>query len=128
MPSLARLTAGGYARNATAPITSLCSPDAEFIARWRAHWQDAPLPAVLWLTHPSAQNMSPFARPDTLFHTRMLDARAALRRAVREVLGRTPPRRRMPHGDDGIYALPEWRERIAPRHDRLDTLWRERGV
>jgi hypothetical protein len=72
--------------------------------------------------------MSPFARTDTLFHTRMLDARDALRRAARAVLGRTPPRHRPHHGNDGIYALPEWRERIGPRHDRLDALWRERGV
>lgn len=128
IPTLARLTATGFERNATTPLGSLCMPAADFAGRWRACWNRDALPAVLWLTHPSAQNMSPFARTDTLFHTRMLDARAALRRAAREVLGWTPPRRRRPHGEGGIYALPEWRERIAPRHDRLDALWRQRGV
>jgi hypothetical protein len=86
------------------------------------------LPQLLWLTHPSAQNMSPFARTDTLFHTRMVEARDALRGAVQQTLGWTPPSRRGHHGQDGIYALPEWRERVAPRHDRLDALWRAHGV
>jgi len=88
----------------------------------------AALPHLLWLTHPSAQNMSPFARTDTLFHTRMLDARRDLRTAVRDVLGWTPPPTRPPLPRDGIYALPEWHERIRPRHERLDALWRAKGV
>jgi len=128
IPSLARITAGGYQRNETVPIESLCAPDGEFTRLWREYWGDAPLPVVLWLTHPSGQNMSQYDRTDTVFHTRMLDARDALRRAVRSVLGWKPPRRRKPHGEAGIYALPEWRERIGPRHDKLDALWRERGV
>lgn len=128
IPTLARLTTSGFARNGTMPLASLCTPDADFAEHWRAYWNGDPPPSVLWLTHPSAQNMSPFARTDTLFHARMLDARDALRRAARDVLGWNPPRHRPPHGDEGIYALPEWRERIGPRHDRLDALWRERGV
>jgi hypothetical protein len=28
----------------------------------------------------------------------------------------------------GIYALTDWRDRIAPRHARLDALWRAHGV
>jgi uracil-DNA glycosylase len=90
------------------------------------HWPG--LPPILWLTHPSAQNMSPFARTDTLFHTRMLDARDALQRAVKTQLGWKPPRVRPPYPDDGIYALNEWRELVGPRHKKLDALWREKGV
>ena len=86
------------------------------------------LPPILWLTHPSAQNMSPYARTDTLFHTRMLDARDALRKAVKETLGWKLPRVRASYPTDGIYALKEWRELVGPRHEQLDALWREKGV
>ncbi len=106
---------------------SLLAPDPAFVRRWTRAWR-APLPQVLWTTHPSAQNMSPFARRDTLFHTRMLETRAALQAAARQVLGITPPRRRPAPPAEGIYALPEWRERVAPQHDRLDRLWRAHGV
>jgi uracil-DNA glycosylase family 4 len=86
------------------------------------------LPPILWLTHPSAQNMSPYARTDTLFHTRMLDARLALRKAVEQQLGWKPPRQRAPYPDDGIYALKEWKELVGPRHEQLDALWRAHGI
>jgi hypothetical protein len=58
----------------------------------------------------------------------MRDARAALRAAVRERLGWPLPDARAPEPDDGIYALPEWRELVRPRHARLDSLWREKGI
>lgn len=108
LPSLAKLQKAGFARGQ--------------VGSWPG------LPPILWLTHPSAQNMSPYARKETLFHTRMLDARAALQRAVRAVLGWEPPRTRAPHPDAGIYALPEWQELVEPRHAALDELWREKGV
>jgi hypothetical protein len=129
LPTLARVAARtGYERNQVRPLAELWPPDAAFSDAWQAAWPHAPVPHVLWLTHPSAQNMSPFAHVDTLFHTRMLAARAALREAVRGVLGQAPPAHRATPPSDGIYALPEWRERIAPRHAQLDALWREHGV
>ncbi len=106
---------------------ALLDPDAAFRRTWKRAWT-SPLPQVLWTTHPSAQNMSPFARTETLFHARMLETRAALREAAHSVLGLPLPEER-PHPEpEGIYALPEWRERVAPHHERLDRLWREKGV
>ena len=108
LPSLAKLEKAGFERGKATSYENL--------------------PPILWLTHPSAQNMIPYARTETLFHTRMLDALAALRKAARDVLGSTPPKQR-PHAPaTGIYALKEWREMVAPRHDMLDALWREKGV
>ena len=95
---------------------------------WRDAWDSDPALDILLITHPSAQNMSPCARRDTLFHTRMLDARDALRTAVRDILRRELPQERPLPPDDGIYALPEWVDRIAPHHARLDALWRAQGV
>lgn len=86
------------------------------------------LPPILWLTHPSAQNMSPFAREETRFHTRMLETRGALQKAAKDVLKYRIPRQRDARPNDGIYALKEWFELIGPHHDRLDRLWREKGV
>ncbi|MGQ0562010.1 MAG: uracil-DNA glycosylase family protein [Gemmatimonadota bacterium] len=86
------------------------------------------LPPILWLTHPSAQNMSPYARKETVFHTRMLEARDALRKAVKDRLGWKLPRKRPEYPEHGIYALKEWRELVGPRHELLDRLWREKGV
>ena len=106
----------------------LATPDPEFLAAWQGAWSDAELPAILWLTHPSAQNMSPYAGRETVFHSRMLDALSALRKTAREVLGWTPPRERPHPPTDGIYALAEWRELIAPRNYDLDELWRAKGV
>jgi uracil-DNA glycosylase family 4 len=108
LPSLAKLEKAGFARGQV------------------AHWPG--LPPILWLTHPSAQNMSPYARKETLFHTRMVAARSALQTAVRDVLGWKPPKQRAAYPTDGIYALKEWRELVGPRHEQLDALWRQKGV
>lgn len=127
LPSLQRLSKAGARRNELHEF-SVMAADPSF----RTAWQDAharhDLPAILWLTHPSAQNMSPFARTDTLFHTRMLDARTALRAAVTRTLGWTLPDVRAEPPRSGIYDLPEWRNLIAPHHARLDALWREKGL
>lgn len=116
----------GARRNVVFDLDAL-EPDAAFRRAWTRTWQ-APLPHVLWTTHPSAQNMSPFARRETLFHTRMLETRAALQDAARGVLGLDPPSERPQPPVDGVYALPEWRARVAPLHDRLDRLWRAKDV
>lgn len=126
--SPSRLERAGLRRGAVSAWPAAEPPSAAVLAAWQAAWGEAPLPALLWLTHPSAQNMSPFAGVETAFHVRMLEARDALRAAVRAVLGVEPPAERPAPPRDGIYALPEWRERIAARHDRLDRLWREKGV
>lgn len=116
----------GATRNVVFELARL-EPDAAFRRAWTRAWKE-PLPQVLWTTHPSAQNMSPFARRETLFHTRMLETRTALQQAARSVLGITPPAERPRAPAQGIYALPEWRERVAPHHARLDGLWRAHGV
>jgi uracil-DNA glycosylase len=128
LPSPARLERAGLRRGEAVAWPATEPLGEAFVQGWREAWGDAPLPRLLWLTHPSAQNMSPYARVETAFHRRMLETRTALRRAVREVLGWEPPAERPPNPEDGIYALPEWRERIAPRHAQLDRLWREKGV
>ncbi|MBI4408345.1 MAG: hypothetical protein HY561_01475 [Gemmatimonadetes bacterium] len=128
LPSQRRLEQAGLRRNQPAPWPDAERPDDAFLAAWQKAWGDAPLPHLLWLTHPSAQNMSPYAGTHTAFHTRMRAAQAALRAAVRTALGREPPRARPPFPRAGIYALPEWRDRIRPRHEGLDRLWREKGV
>ncbi len=127
MPSLAQLSKLGLQRNQWTPWPDALQPDDSFLALWQQAWHE-PLPSILWLTHPSAQNMSPFARKETLFHTRMLEARTALREAARTVLGWTPPEQRAAPPDTGIYALPEWRNLIGPRHAELARLWGEKGV
>jgi hypothetical protein len=103
------------------------APDDAFAHEWQTRWSRG-LPFVLWLTHPSAQNMSPYAGVRTAFHTRMLETRAALREAVRSKLGWKLPNRRARCPSDGIYALKEWKELVGPRHEQLDKLWREKGV
>ncbi|HEX7051844.1 MAG TPA: uracil-DNA glycosylase family protein [Longimicrobiales bacterium] len=128
LPSLARLARAGLERGAATPWPAAEPPGERFLDAWRTAWRGDPLPALLFLLHPSAQNMSPFAGTTTRFHARMLETRAALRRAARDVLGLDPPADRPPLPTTGIYALPEWRDRIAPRHARLDRLWREKGV
>lgn len=127
LPGLRRLETAGLVRGAHVSAERL-EPAPRFTAAWRDAWHEDSLPAVLWLTHPSGQNMSPFAGTDTLFHQRMLAARDDVRRAARAVLGITPPRRRAHPALTGIYALPEWREGIAQRHGRLDRLWRAHGL
>lgn len=127
LPTQRRLEKAGLQRNHVADWPADLLPDDEFIQRWQQYWH-RPLPALLWLTHPSAQNMSPYAGKHTLFHKRMLEARDALQNAVVEKLGWKLPAKRPRWPQDGIYALPEWRELIGPRHAQLDELWREKGV
>jgi uracil-DNA glycosylase len=129
LPAQARVEAAGLRRGRLAiwPEEAL-APDAAFADEWTAAWPHEPLPRLLWLTHPSAQNMSPFARTVTVFHQRMVDALTALRAAYREVFEREPPAERAPPPTAGIYALPEWQDRIAARHAELDARWREKGI
>lgn len=129
LPAIGRLQKLGVARGMVQPIAELAPVATAFRERWQEAWPDDGLPAVLWLVHPSAQNMSPFAAVDTGFFRRMREAQAALRRASRQVLGWEPPAERPPiPTEGGIYALPEWRERIGPRHADMDRRWREKGV
>ncbi len=125
---VSRLERAGLRRGEVLAWPKTEAPSSEFWQEWRSAWGATPLPALLWITHPSAQNMSPYARVDTAFHTRMVDARAALRRAVREELGWQIPDQRPEPPSTGIYALPEWREKVGPRHAQLDRLWREKGI
>ena len=127
LPTLDRLNSIGLNRNHSLWWPEQMLPDESFIDEWNESCPGK-LPAILWLTHPSAQNMSPYARTDTLFHSRMTDARAALRSAVRDVLDYTVPETRPQIPRNGIYALPEWRELIAPRFEVLDNLWRGKGI
>jgi uracil-DNA glycosylase len=128
LPSQKQLALLGLERGQWTPWPEQAAPDPEFLASWQAAWSDAELPAILWLTHPSAQNMSPYAGRETVFHSRMLDALTALRKTARDVFGWPAPRERPHPPTDGIYALPEWRELIAPRNYDLDQLWRAKGV
>lgn len=128
LPSLAALRAKKLDRGVVQAVAEVLGPDTSFHEQWRKNWGSDRLPDVLWLTHPSAQNMSPFASEGTLFHLRMIEARDALRSVVRERLKYKIPRDRPKLPQTGIYALPEWRELIAPRHARLDRLWRGRGI
>lgn len=128
LPSLSRIVAAGVSRGVWRPWPKAWLPDAAFLQAWSQAWSGRALPALLWLTHPSAQNMSPYAGKDTAFYTRMVAARDALQTAVREVLGRSVPHERPPWPKQGIYALPEWQERVGPRHAELDRLWHEKGV
>lgn len=135
LPGLPRLRAAGLERGSAAPWPAGFPPDDAFRAAWRDGTDGRPLPHVLWLLHPSAQNMSPYAGTETEFHRRMVETRAALRDAVAAVpggvrgaeggeRGHGPPR----HREEGIYALPEWRHAIGPRHGELIRLWREKGI
>lgn len=128
LPGLGRLEAAGLRRGEAVAWPDRFPPDPAFRKQWSGAWGDAPLPALLWLLHPSAQNMSPFAGTDTAFHQRMVETVTALRAAVEEVLERPTPDRRPPPPDEGVYALPEWRRSVGPRHEELDRLWRERGL
>jgi uracil-DNA glycosylase len=128
LPGTARLTAAGVERGCARPWPATIPLDSGFRATWQAAWGGGPSFRVLPLLHPSAQNMSPFAGETTQFHRRMLETRAALVEAVRDVLNRHAPCPRPAPTTTGIYALPEWRGRIADRHARYDGLWREKGV
>jgi uracil-DNA glycosylase len=128
LPTVPRLAAAGLGRGVLTPWPVSESPDEEFAARWRVAWGDAPLPHLLPCYHPSAQNMSPFAGVDTLFHTRMVETLAALRTARHDLFGPAHDAQEEPSRAAGVYALPEWQASVAPYHDRLLALWRERGI
>jgi uracil-DNA glycosylase len=128
LPSLDRVRRAGIERGRVAEWPAALSLPAAFGRAWRSAWHESPRLHVLLLTHPSAQNMSPFAGRETLFHTRMLAARAALRTAAATLLGWQLPAHRPEPSAVGIYELPEWRDLIGPRHRQLDRLWREQGV
>lgn len=127
LPTQRRLEKAGFARLHTIDWPAGIAPDDPFLTEWRTRWSRE-LPCILWLTHPSAQNMSPYAGVHTVFHTRMLAARDALRTAVRQQLGWQLPSQRAAYPTTGIYALKEWVELVGPRHEKLDGLWREKGV
>jgi uracil-DNA glycosylase family 4 len=128
LPGLPRLRVAGLVRGIVRPWPADVGVDAAFRSRWSDATGARPLPALLWLLHPSAQNMSPYAGTGTVFHTRMLETTKALREAVTSVLGHRPPAERPAPPAVGIYALPEWRDAVGPRHAELDRLWRTRGV
>jgi uracil-DNA glycosylase len=128
LPGLARLEAAGLERGTALPWPDDLAPDSAFQEHWLEYWRGRGLPAVLWLLHPSAQNMSPFAGEGTVFHERMARTVGALRQGMRDALGVHPPERRPDPPTSGVYDLPEWRDAVGPRHAELDRLWRERGV
>ena len=128
--SMDRLARAGLQRGVVTAWPAALLPMATgFRSAWQDTWHTEPTLHVVQLMHPSAQNMSPFAGEGTVFHRRMVETKAALAAAVEHVFGRTPrvPRPAVP-AEGGIYDLPEWRERIAPRHQQVDELWRRRGV
>lgn len=137
LPGMARLEAAGFRRGAPRPW-----PDGDdgrvppvsrgFRDAWERAW-DADLPGLLWLMHPSAQNMSPHAGPETAFHRRMVATRAALIDAARALgLGGAPRRGARAGTRAGagrsVYDTVEWTERVGPRHEPLVELWRRKGV
>jgi uracil-DNA glycosylase len=128
LPGSARVSAAGLVRGTPAAWPDAFPLDDGFGSAWHDVWGGEPGFSVLPLLHPSAQNMSPFAGSTTQFHSRMVETRTALVDAVRTVLGREPPDLRPPPPDTGIYALPEWRGRVAERHARYDQIWRSKGV
>jgi uracil-DNA glycosylase len=129
LPTAARLATAGFRRGTALAWPNAALPFADrFRDDWVDAWRHAPTFAVLPLLHPSAQNMSPFAGVETQFHQRMVVTLSALRAAAQSVLGVQIPTRRPAPPQDGIYALPEWIERIGPVHARHDALWRTRGV
>jgi uracil-DNA glycosylase len=125
VPSLPRLQRAGIVRNIRAAWPAAFAPDAEFRRAWAERRPGSPLPSLLLCWHPSAQNMSPFAGEDTLFFQRMRETRDALRAATAD---RDRERGTRADRSDGVYALADWRELIAPYHERLAALWRERGL
>jgi len=128
LPSLAALRQGGWDRGRTIALEALGPAAPSLEEQWSRLWKERATPVALWLMHPSAQNMSPFAGEETAFHQRMTEARDTLRAAVRHHLGWSVPRRRSAVPSDGIYALPEWRDRIRVRAESLDRMWREKGI
>jgi uracil-DNA glycosylase len=128
LPGTARLAAAGIERGRACAWPAAFPLDGGFRAAWNDAWSEPPSFSLLPVLHPSAQNMSPFARKATQFHERMLTTRDALAAAAKDVLGRKLPSPRPAPPCVGVYALPEWRDRIAERHARYDTLWRGKGV
>ena len=129
LTGLKRLEAAGLERGALVAWPDAFPPDAPFRSAWEEARPGAPPPRLLWLLHPSAQNMSPYAGEDTVFHSRMLETLASVRTAGARLFDSVPdPGDRPRPPQTGVYALPEWRESIGPRHSELDALWRERGV
>jgi uracil-DNA glycosylase len=127
LPTQRKLEKAGLVRYHAVDWPDDVAPDESFSREWQARWSRL-LPCLLWLTHPSAQNMSPYAGVQTVFHKRMLETRDALRSAVRAKLGWKLRAKRSGFPSDGIYALKEWRELVGPRHAQLDELWRAKGV
>ncbi|MFO7894594.1 MAG: hypothetical protein R6U63_12735 [Longimicrobiales bacterium] len=129
LPGRKRLEEAGLERGAVVAWPGAFQPDEAFLAAWADVRADRRLPRILWLLHPSAQNMSPHAGTDTVFHTRMLQTLHAVRQAGRQLFGSVPePGERPAPPTDGVYGLPEWRNAIGPRHAELDALWREKGI
>ncbi|MGH7460005.1 MAG: uracil-DNA glycosylase family protein [Longimicrobiales bacterium] len=128
LPSLKQLQKLGLERNEAPAWPVEWPPDGSFLEAWNQASANAPLPHVLWLIHPSAQNMSPYAGRETMFHVRMREAVAALGNAARTVLNWNIPNHRSEPPAGGIYALSEWRELVAPRHHELSRLWQEKGI
>jgi uracil-DNA glycosylase len=135
LPGLRRLEAGGVRRGEAMPWPNgagvdLPGPDAPFRSDWLRAW-DAPPPRLLWLLHPSAQNMSPHAGVRTAFHRRMVETLAALRRAAADAALALPVEPRAaarPSAPGSVYDTPEWRERVGDRHDALLDLWGRKGL
>jgi hypothetical protein len=140
LPSLARVQAAGIHRGVPTEWPEAHTPSDAFMAKWARYWPGGALPRLLLCWHPSAQNMSPFASAETVFHGRMIETRNALRSACAALDPRLAwaGHRAADHSSisspsagpvrDGVYALPEWTGLIAPYHDRLITLWHERGI
>jgi uracil-DNA glycosylase len=128
LPTIRALERSRWRRDVAIEMPRLGPPHPALQAAWGSAWPDRPPPIALWLLHPSAQNMSPFAGPATAFHRRMTATRDTLRCCVRETLGWRLPRHRPAPPDHGIYGLPEWRELIRPRLAVMDGLWRRSGV
>lgn len=128
LPGLESIRAAGIERNQSILLQSLAAAEPLVERAWRAAWNGPPGPAVVWISHPSAQNMSPWAGTSTGFYRRMIEARDALQRSTDRWLGWSAPEQRPLPPRVGIYALPEWQRRIQGRHAELDRLWRTKGV
>ena len=128
LPGTARITAAAIERGTVTAWPDAFPLSQGFRDAWHHAWQEQPSFRLLLLLHPSAQNMSPFAGTATQFHRRMVDTRAALVSAVQDVLHSRIPEERPRPPAAGIYALPEWRDRVAERHARYDELWRAKGL
>jgi uracil-DNA glycosylase len=123
--SVTRLNRMGVTRGSLTAWPADAAPDPALREQWADAAHGADLPSILPCWHPSAQNMSPFAAAETVFFRRMMETRDALRAAFTALQLSSTAR---PRPADGVYALPEWRERIGPYHDRLAALWLERGL